>query len=267
MRNPALSRAFVRPKLMTKSGSDAYQARAKLRSKRDRFSSIFLTSGFFLRKPRGSIGSTWFPSVLLQSAQRTQRVNCLSSKICKNQSSYSNHHELKVSSANKKPSENWAARHQLGEWTICWRCTAPSHQSCSPGIWRIAVSLRLDGQSTTPTTPISAYWLSLFLCQTLRIHTCLDVLMYLIRTISHFIKHLQIHCIFSLIYRTSWLVSNGTNFENPSTTVWIHDRNSWNHQVESHSPDLFACMRSKGLPEHSANALGFLVKSDFHCTI
>lgn len=106
----------------------------------------------------------------------------------------------------------------------------------------------------------TGYWLSLFLCQTLRIHTCLDVLMYLIRTISHFIKHLQIHSIFSLIYRTSWLVSDGANFE-------IHDRNSWNHQVASHSPDLFACMRSKGLPEHSANALGFLVKSDFHCTI
>ena len=59
----------------------------------------------------------------------------------------------------------------------------------------------------------TGYWLSLFLCQTLRIHTCLDVLMYLIRTISHFIKHLQIHSIFSLIYRTSWLVSDGANLK------------------------------------------------------
>lgn len=130
MRNPALSRAFVPPKLMTKSGSDAYQARAKLRSKRDRFSSIFLTSGFFLRKPCGPIGSTWFPSVLLQSAQRTQRVNCLSSKICKNQSSW-------IENFKHQQEAKWKLGCQASAWWVNHLLTLYCAQSSELFTWHL----------------------------------------------------------------------------------------------------------------------------------
>lgn len=168
---------------MTKSGSDAYQAGAKLRSKRDRFSSIFLTSGFFLRKPCGSIGSTWFPSVLLQSAQRTQRVNCLSSKICKNQSSW-------IENFKRQQEAEWKLGCQASAWWVNHLLTLYCAQSselftwhlkdCPSKFWRV----RFVGMAKVLVRLLLflhiGYWLSLFLCQTLRIHTCLDVLMYLI---------------------------------------------------------------------------------------
>jgi len=40
---------------------------------------------------------------------RKESIACLAKYV------KTNHHELKISSTNKKPSENWAARHQLGE--------------------------------------------------------------------------------------------------------------------------------------------------------